>query len=144
MPLGQVTRTTGQGGQPRIESSQERSRGEHPDPRPGQLQGERQALEPLADGDHVLDIGGGELEVGAYCSGGGDEDGDRRRLRDLREGMVGYGVRNGQAKANASGKGERQRKPSRATGLGRQTSRRARWCHCVDNNSTWMTIISCE
>src|SRR5262249_46352911 len=60
-----------------LEPRQERAWGQHPNARRRQLEGQRQALEPLADGGHVVRVFRGQLEATTWSNSNRLESGRR-------------------------------------------------------------------
>ena len=77
LPFGQVTRSGGQHAHPVVEPGQQRLRGQQPDPGGGQLDGQRQAVQPTADLGDGLDVAPGQLEARGLGAGPGREQADR-------------------------------------------------------------------
>ena len=77
LPFGQVTRSAGQNAHPVIEPGQQRLRGQQPDPGGGQLDGQRQAVQPTADLGDGPDVAPGQLEARGFGAGPGREQANR-------------------------------------------------------------------
>ena len=82
LSLGQVARPAAQQPQPVVQPVPQDLRGEESQVRSGELDGQRQAVEPPADLDHGRGVVVGEREVGAHHARAIDEQLDRLELTD--------------------------------------------------------------
>jgi len=78
-PLRQIARAAGQQGQAPVEPGQERPRRQQIEPGRGELDRQRQAVQPPDDLGHGRRVAGGEHEVGADVASALGKEGDRRR-----------------------------------------------------------------
>ena len=80
LPGWAVASATGEQRQPLRQAGQQCRRRQDPNARGGELEGQRQPIESVADGGHVLDVGVAQGEVGLDGLGALDEEADGRRL----------------------------------------------------------------